>query len=111
MDGKEEIEKKAKIEAEADLKKSIQQLVIDFNIVAEDLRGKRHLIWQPEEIILTILDAQKRIVAMMAQVAMKHEKVSVQTMNLTERIIKLTYSLIGIAVVSIIVAVIALFRS
>ena len=66
-----EMECEAEFETDADLNKSIPQLVCDFNFESELALAK----CIPMETKL-LLKAQSRMVAMMAQVAMKNEKVS-----------------------------------
>lgn len=105
-DPRYEIELRAEKETDRDLTKSIQQLVCDFNFEVE----KAHSMTFPLVDTL-MLEAQRRMVAMMARVAIKHEDVSVRTMTLTDRITKLTYVLIGIGVLSIILSFIALSRN
>lgn len=70
----------AEFETDGDLRKSIPQLVCDFNVEVLKLSPRK----VPEERI--ILTAQKRMVAMMAQVAMNNEKVSDRMLGLTRRI-------------------------
>jgi hypothetical protein len=83
-------------------------LVCEFNLEIPKLGSGKY----EERILLT---AQKRMVAMMAQVAMKQEEVSIRTMNLTEELTKLTkklttinYGLIGLTVFIAIVSLLTL---
>jgi hypothetical protein len=86
------MEFEAEFETDGDLTKSIPQLVCDFNFEILKLG-----IGAKEERIL--LTALKRMVAMMAQVAMKSDKVSDQMIQLTNRITDLTRWLLRLTVV------------
>jgi len=89
-----EMELEAEARTDGDLLKSIPQLVCDFNVEVLKLG-----IGAKEERIL--LTAQSRMVAMMAQVAMKNDKVSDQMIALTRRIKWLTWGIFFIAIVTI----------
>lgn len=93
--GRYEMELKAEFETDGDLTKSIPQLVCDFNFEVEKALNITDKKERNEKIDMELLSlyAQKRMVAMMAQAAIKHEEVSIRTMNLTEELTKLTKTL------------------
>lgn len=112
-----EMELRSEFETDGDLNKSIPQLVCDFNfevlkaLKIPDKKERNEKI----DMELLSLSAQKRMVAMMAQVAIKHEEVSIRTMNLTEELTDLTkkltkvnYGLIGLTIFIAIVSFLTL---
>jgi hypothetical protein len=111
---REETEYRAERETDRDLEKSIPQLVADFNTVVEHLiedRGKEDkegLGIRGDTIYL--LAAQSRMVAMMAQVAMKHIDISESIVELNRHIDKLTKVLIIITIVLGTLALLLPFR-
>jgi len=75
-----ELELKAEFETDADLLKPIPQLVCEFHVKAKEAK------WHGSSDAPILLEAQSRMVAMMAQVAMKNDKVSDRMVELTDRI-------------------------
>ena len=82
-------EYKAERKTDRDLKKPIPQLVADFNKVVVDFSVYGHVRTRGDDIKY-LLDAQSRMVAMMAQVAMEHRKISKWMLVLTIAIFFLT---------------------
>jgi hypothetical protein len=93
-------ELKAERETDRDLSKSIPQLVADFNVVVERIVEKRKTRGSQEqkrdagqeisEDMVFLLLAQRRMVAMMAQVALKHKRMAGYMLWLTIAILVLT---------------------
>lgn len=84
-EGERKMEHKAEFETDGDLKKSIPQLVCDYNF-SKQLALEKNVSTETQ----LLLSAQSRMVAMMAQVAMKNEKVSDQMLKLQRKITILT---------------------
>jgi hypothetical protein len=92
-----DMELEAEKETDRDLTKSIPQLVCDFNFEAQ--KAERIPAF-PLELRL-LLKAQSHMVAMMAQVAIKHEEVSKQIVKLTNEITWLNRGILFFGVLTI----------
>jgi hypothetical protein len=92
-------EYKAERETDRDLNKSIPQLVADFNKVVEHLLQDGHLRRREDDTIY-LLTAQRRMVAMMAKVAIEHMKISRWMLVLTIAIFFLTAVMVPPAIVA-----------
>ena len=84
-----EEELRAEADSDRDLKKSIPQLISDFNVKANEA-GK--LKYNPDTNLM--LDAQRRMVAMMGKVAMSNDRMALAMIGLTTILIVLTIILV-----------------
>jgi hypothetical protein len=91
-------ELKAEFETDEDLNKPIPQLVCEFNLQIPKLSTGA-----TEERIILI--AQKRMVAMMAQVAMKNDEVSDNIFTLTRRMTWFTVAIFFLGIVGLAVSI------
>ena len=89
------IELEAELETDRDLSKPIPQLLCDFHDQAE------RALKSGDPSTRLVLNAQKRMVAMMAKVAMKNQTLSSIMIGLTIVIAALTVALVGLTIVLI----------
>ena len=102
---KSEVELNAKLEAEKDLTKSIPQLVCDFHIEAEKALRRGSVLDDTKYM----LNAQKRMVAMMGQVAMKNDEVNKNLIHLTGRMTWFTIAIFFLGIASLLFSVFSWF--
>lgn len=97
-----EKEIKAEAETDGDLMKSIPQLVCDFNFEVQKF---------PPSEELKFFIALKRMMAMMAQMAMKNDKVSGEMLHLTRRINWLTWGIFFLGIVTVVFMIFSYVQS
>jgi hypothetical protein len=93
----EDVEKEAERQTDGDFIKSIPQLVCDFHVEAEKALRRGQVLDDTKYV----LNAQKRMVAMMAQVARTNDEVSNNILRLTKQMTWFTIAIFFLAIVSL----------